>query len=78
MVSELFCVDDSLNYVGFVEGLDLFRNKVDVVVCDGFVGNVVLKMIEGLVRFIMVEIKCEFVCSWWSRILSVLFVLFWL
>lgn len=37
-----------LNYVGFVEGRDIFSGDVDVVVCDGFVGNVVLKVSEGL------------------------------
>lgn len=37
-----------LHYIGYVEGHDLFRGTADVVVCDGFVGNVVLKMAEGL------------------------------
>lgn len=37
-----------LNYIGFVEGRDIFSGDVDVVVCDGFVGNVVLKVSEGL------------------------------
>lgn len=37
-----------LNYQGYVEGHDLFRGTADVVVCDGFVGNVVLKLAEGL------------------------------
>jgi glycerol-3-phosphate acyltransferase PlsX len=37
-----------LNFVGNVEGHDLFEGKVDVVVCDGFVGNVVLKVSEGV------------------------------
>lgn len=37
-----------LNYVGYVEGYDLFRGVADVVVCDGFVGNVTLKLAEGL------------------------------
>ncbi len=36
------------NYVGYVEGRDIFNGNVDVVVCDGFVGNVVLKVAEGL------------------------------
>lgn len=36
------------NYVGYVEGFDLFRGTADVVVCDGFVGNVTLKLAEGL------------------------------
>jgi glycerol-3-phosphate acyltransferase PlsX len=37
-----------LNYLGYVEGYDLFRGTCDVVVCDGFVGNVTLKLAEGL------------------------------
>jgi glycerol-3-phosphate acyltransferase PlsX len=37
----------NLNYVGYVEGFDLFRGKADVVACDGFVGNVILKCAEG-------------------------------
>ncbi|MBI4200792.1 MAG: phosphate acyltransferase PlsX [Chloroflexi bacterium] len=37
-----------LNFVGNVEGLDLFLDKADVVVCDGFVGNVLMKFAEGL------------------------------
>ncbi len=41
-----------LNFVGNVEGKDLFANGVDVVVCDGFVGNVVLKCCEGLAKAI--------------------------
>lgn len=41
-----------VNYVGNVEGHDLFRNGVDVVVCDGFVGNAVLKSCESLAKAI--------------------------
>lgn len=41
-----------LNFVGNVEGRDLFRGTVDVIVCDGFVGNVVLKSSESLVGFV--------------------------
>ncbi len=41
-----------LNYVGFVEGRDIYNGSVDVVVCDGFVGNVVLKVSEGLAEAI--------------------------
>jgi len=37
-----------LNFVGYVEGHDLFDDKIDVVVTDGFIGNIVLKTIEGL------------------------------
>lgn len=38
----------SLNYIGYIEGRDIFYGKADVVVCDGFVGNVFLKASEGL------------------------------
>ena len=40
--------ETSLNYKGYTEGRDIYNGKVDVVVCDGFVGNVVLKVSEGL------------------------------
>jgi glycerol-3-phosphate acyltransferase PlsX len=40
----------SLNFVGNVEGRDLYNGKVDVIVCDGFVGNVALKISEGMVE----------------------------
>lgn len=43
----------SLNFIGNVEGQDLFAGKADVVVCEGFVGNVVLKVSEGLGHFLV-------------------------
>jgi glycerol-3-phosphate acyltransferase PlsX len=42
----------ALNFVGNVEGRDVFRGNVDVIVCDGFIGNVALKISEGLVEHI--------------------------
>ena len=41
-----------LNYIGYVEGTDIFLGNVDVVVCDGFSGNVALKSMEGISRLI--------------------------
>ncbi len=41
-----------INYVGYVEGDDIFKGTVDVVVCDGFVGNVALKTTEGVAKMI--------------------------
>ena len=41
----------SLNYIGYVEGRDIFNGKVDVVVCDGFTGNIALKTMEGVASF---------------------------
>lgn len=45
------------NFIGNVEGRDIFNGKVDVIVCDGFVGNVVLKCAEGMAKMIMSGIK---------------------
>ena len=49
-----------LNYVGFVEGHDIFSGKVDVVVTDGFTGNVALKTMEGAARLIADTLREEF------------------
>jgi phosphate acyltransferase len=49
-----------LNYVGFVEGDGIFHADVDVVVSDGFVGNVALKTMEGVARLISAFLKQEF------------------
>jgi glycerol-3-phosphate acyltransferase PlsX len=49
-----------LNFVGNVEGNDIFKGHVDIVVCDGFVGNVALKTSEGLATMIGGFLKAEF------------------
>jgi glycerol-3-phosphate acyltransferase PlsX len=49
----------SLNYIGYVEGRDIFPGGVDVVVCDGFVGNIVLKASEGLAAAMTTRLKQE-------------------
>jgi glycerol-3-phosphate acyltransferase PlsX len=63
----------SLNYSGYVEGRDIFKGTVDVVVCDGFVGNVVLKLSEGLSDAAGKMLKEEILKSWVSK-LGYLFV----
>lgn len=57
-----------LNYLGYVEGRDIFKGSVDVVVCDGFVGNVVLKVSEGLADAMGKMLKAEFGSRWLSRL----------
>ena len=52
-----------LDYRGFVEGDELFQNKVDVVVTDGFTGNVALKTAEGAARYIGGELKSALMSS---------------
>jgi glycerol-3-phosphate acyltransferase PlsX len=46
-----------INFIGNIEGRELFEGVVDVAVCDGFVGNVILKLIEGIANFFFGEIK---------------------
>ncbi len=48
-----------LNFIGNIEGKDIFTSTADVVVCDGFVGNIVLKVSEGLVETLMKMLKRE-------------------
>ncbi len=52
-----------INYVGFVEGHDIFSDKVDVVVTDGFTGNIALKVMEGASRLITNAMREEFARS---------------
>jgi len=56
-----------LNFLGNVEGGDIFIDKVDVVVCDGFVGNVALKTGEGVVQALGSRLKAEIKASLWGR-----------
>jgi len=58
----------SINYAGYVEGRDIFKGTVEVVVCDGFVGNVVLKSSEGLADAAGHMLKDEILKSWISKI----------
>lgn len=58
----------SINYIGYVEGRDIYQGGVDVVVTDGFVGNVVLKLSEGLVEAVTTMLKNEIMAGFWSRI----------
>jgi glycerol-3-phosphate acyltransferase PlsX len=55
--AELLAADASLNYVGFVEGDGLLRGQADLVVCDGFVGNVALKAMEGTARLLAEQLR---------------------
>ncbi|WP_354679583.1 phosphate acyltransferase PlsX, partial [Cupriavidus plantarum] len=59
-----------LNFYGNVEGNDIFKGTTDIVVCDGFVGNVALKSSEGLAKMIGGMIKDEFTRSWFTKLLA--------
>ncbi|OPZ72600.1 MAG: Phosphate acyltransferase [Firmicutes bacterium ADurb.Bin456] len=60
--------DAGINFVGNVEGRDIFNGSVDVVVCDGFVGNIVLKAGEGLAMALYKMMKEEITRSWLAKI----------
>lgn len=61
-----------LNYVGFVEGDDIYVGDVDVVVCDGFIGNVALKTSEGLGKLIAEYLREEFSRNWLTKMAAML------
>ncbi|MGF1613758.1 MAG: phosphate acyltransferase PlsX [Gammaproteobacteria bacterium] len=61
-------MQSELNYVGFVEGDDIYRGAADVIVCDGFVGNVALKSSEGVAHMISHYVKQEFTASLYARL----------
>jgi phosphate acyltransferase len=62
----------TLNFHGNVEGNDILKGTVDVIVCDGFVGNVALKTSEGLAQMLSNIIKEEFGRSWLTKVMAVL------
>ncbi len=64
--------ESTLNYVGFIEGSDLFAGMADVVVTDGFTGNVALKTMEGTVGLCGHFLRREFKRGWFSRLQAML------
>jgi phosphate acyltransferase len=61
-----------IHFYGNVEGTDIYKRTVDVVVCDGFVGNIVLKTSEGLASMLKSMITEEFTRHWWTKVLGAL------
>jgi glycerol-3-phosphate acyltransferase PlsX len=68
----LLSKEKALNYVGFVEGDRLFCEEVDIVVCDGFVGNVALKTAEGVVHFLKNQLKAVVMENWRTKAMAFL------
>lgn len=63
--------NSGLNFYGNVEGNDIYEGTVDVVVCDGFVGNVALKTSEGLAQMVGAFLKQEFKRTLFTKLLAV-------
>ncbi len=57
LAAQLLQHTPQLNYAGFIEGDAIFRGEVDVIVCDGFVGNITLKTSEGVARLLLQQVQ---------------------
>lgn len=64
--------DSGLNFKGNVEGNDIFKGTVDLVVCDGFVGNAALKASEGLAQLISGSLRAALNRNWLTRLVALL------
>ena len=63
--------ESDLNYIGFVEGDDVYKGNVDVVVCDGFIGNIALKTSEGVAKMISHYVRQEFTNNMLTRLAGI-------
>lgn len=57
-----------LNFIGNVEGKDIFKGKCDIIVCDGFVGNIALKVSEGAIEAMQTFLKRHLLSNIWGKI----------
>jgi len=65
--------NNDINYVGFIEGSDIFSNKADVIVCDGFVGNVALKTCEGVAHLVYKKSEVFFNQNFLVKLMAIVF-----
>lgn len=70
--ANLLLKDSPLNYIGYVEGDDIYHGNVDVVVCDGFVGNVALKTSEGLAKMVSNQLKKEYSANIFTKLAALM------
>ena len=64
--------DSHLNYIGFVEGTDIYSGQIDVIVCDGFMGNIAIKTSEGVAAFLKYVLRSAYRKNWYSRFAALL------
>ncbi|WP_071890128.1 phosphate acyltransferase PlsX [Kangiella sediminilitoris] len=72
LAGDMLSNQSQIDYVGYIEANEIFDGNVDVIVCDGFTGNNVLKACEGITRFLYNQLKTEFTSGLWSRAVSAL------
>jgi len=70
--AQLFHHDPHINYCGFAEGDAIFSGDFDIIVCDGFAGNVALKSTEGAARMIVGRLREEFSTSWGAKLAALI------
>jgi glycerol-3-phosphate acyltransferase PlsX len=70
--AQLLSENAAINFVGYIEGDDIFSGDVDVVVCDGFVGNVALKSVEGVISLLTHNLRQAFMRNWFTKLVAVL------
>jgi len=70
--AQLLANSKMINYMGYIEGDEIYRGDADVVVCDGFVGNVALKTSEGVALFMKKLIKEAFHRNWMTKLVGLL------
>jgi glycerol-3-phosphate acyltransferase PlsX len=70
--AELLEADTAVNYCGYIEGDAIHNGEVEVIVCDGLLGNVALKTAEGTANLAAELIAEKFRQNWWSRLLGAL------
>jgi len=68
----LLAQDQKLNYIGYIEGDAMFKGEVDVVVCDGFIGNVALKCVEGIAKLIAHYVKRAFTKNLFTKLIALI------
>ncbi|RRJ84701.1 phosphate acyltransferase PlsX [Aestuariirhabdus litorea] len=72
LAARLIKHNEALNYQGFIEGSELFSGVCELIVCDGFVGNIALKTSEGVGRMLQHNLQQIATSSWYTRLASLL------
>ena len=72
LTHQLLREDLRLNYIGYIEGHDIFSGRADVIVCDGFAGNIALKTAEGVASLIREKMMRLFKRNIWRKCLALL------
>jgi len=70
--AQLLSQAKAINYAGYIEGDQIYEGEADVIVCDGFVGNVALKVSEGVAIFIRNLLKEGYTRNWFTKIAAII------